>query len=175
MISPLPAGETTSPSILHRRGSFSSLVPKEHGAYFQLGLPILAALAMGRPSTSSGLFALAAVIVFLGHEAMIVVIGRRGPRAKREIGTRAKRVLTVVVIAALALGVAAWRTSAVRLGWSLWLPLGLLGTVGALVALGIERTALGEIVAGAALGSAALPVARASGVSETDAWTVWLA
>jgi hypothetical protein len=175
MLSSIPTGATTSPSTLYRRKATFLPFPKEHGAYFQLGLPLVAALAMRRPSASSVLFTLAAIILFLGHESLLVVVGRRGPRARRELGTVAARVSMVVVVATLAVGLEACRTSAVRLGWALWLPLGLAGTVGSLIALGIERTVLGDIVAGAALASAALPVARASGVSETDAWAVWLA
>ena len=45
-----------------------SLAPKEHGAYAQLGLPLLAALLMGRPTLLSALLVVGFACALLAHE-----------------------------------------------------------------------------------------------------------
>jgi hypothetical protein len=152
------------------------LVPKEHGAYFQLGVPLVTALAMGRPSGPGCLFAVAAVAAFLGHESLLVLIGGRGTRARREEGRRAARWMGVLGTLAIACGAAAWSATA-PLGVSLipLLPLGMAAVVGVLIALRAEKTTTGEVLVGAALSSAALPVAWAAAVDPLCVVTVWIA
>jgi hypothetical protein len=149
-----------------------SLIPHEHGAYGQIGLPLVAALADGRPTIASGLFALGAVAAFFAHEPLLVAIGRRGRRAQKEDGARARvrlGLLSTVALAAMAGGVAL----APSVGSWLALPVGL----GALVAIAIfgraERTLAGEIVAASALAASALPVALAAGAPVERALAAW--
>jgi hypothetical protein len=162
----------SAPSVPHVRAP-RLLIPKEHGAYFQLAAPLMTAIAMGRPSSSSFLFALSAVAAFLSHESFLVLIGGRGGRARREDGARAVRWLAVLVALALACAAAAW-AMAPALGVLPLLPVGMAALVGALVVYRLERTMIGEILVGAALASAALPVAWAAGVSPAHVWTAWL-
>jgi hypothetical protein len=152
------------------------LVPKEHGAYFQLGVPLVTALAMGRPTGPAYLFALSAAAAFLCHESLLVVIGGRGTRARREEGRRAARCLAFLGTLAVASGAAAWAATA-PLGMSLipLLPLGMAAAVGVLIALRAEKTMMGEVLVGTALSSAALPVAWAAGVDPLCVVTVWIA
>jgi hypothetical protein len=151
------------------------LLPKEHGAYFQLGVPAVTALAMGRLTGSALLFVCCAAAMFLGHESLLVLLGRRGARAKREDGPRAARGLALLAPVALAAGVTAWSIAPSGIGALPLLPLCMAAIVGALVAYRIERTTLGEIAVGAALSSAAMPVAYSAGVATGDAWTAWVA
>ncbi len=142
-----------------------SLAPREHGAYGQLALPLVAALGMGRPSVSAALMTVGAVAVFLAHEPVLVVAGLRGTRAQREDGGRARRRLVLLGIAtALAGGVGVWlappaaRTAAV-------VPIALALVLAPLLARGEEKTAPGELLAAATLVTAAVPVAIAARVA----------
>jgi len=152
------------------------LVPKEHGAYFQLGVPLVTALAMGRPTGPACLFALAAMAAFLCHESLLILIGGRGTRARREEGRRAARWMAVLGTLAVACGAAAWvATAPLGLSFIPLFPLGMTAVVGVLIALRIEKTMMGQVLVGAALSSAALPVAWAAGVDPLCVVTVWIA
>jgi uncharacterized membrane protein YoaK (UPF0700 family) len=161
-----------APSAKVRKGRL--LVPKEHGAYFQLGVPLVTAFAMGRPNGSACLFALSAVAAFLGHESLLVLIGTRGTRAAREEGRRAARWLLVLGTLAVASGAAAWATAPLSMSLIPLLTLGMAAVVGGLIARRIERTTIGEILVGAALSSASVPVAWATGVDPLHVFTAWL-
>jgi len=149
-----------------------SLAPHEHGAYGQLGLPLVAALAAARPTLAGGLFAVAAVAAFFAHEPLLVALGRRGKRAQAEDGARARVRLGILATVAAA-ATAGALVLAPRVAPWLALPVGL----GALVALAIgrgeERSLAGEIAAASALAASALPVALADGLSVERALSAW--
>ena len=152
-----------------------SLWPREHGAYAQLGLPLATALMCGKPGLASIVIALAAIAAFFAHEPTLVLLGRRGARAKRE--TPAARAL-VPLLVLVGIGAAL----AVRLPWFAWVPVAGLGAITVLlVALRREKTTFGEIAIATALVSASLPVAIASGWTTRNAfaaafaWAVGLA
>lgn len=149
------------------------LWPKEHGAYGQLGLPLVAALAMGSLSASALLLVVAAVVLFIAHESFLVLLGARGPRAKRDHGARAMRVGLGFGTLALAAGVTGLWLGGESVLLASGLPLALLLPVLFLAVRGSERTLVGEIVAAAALAGAALPVAVAGGVPLEPAALVW--
>src|SRR5205823_6340503 len=67
-----------------RRESGIALLPKEHGAYGQLLFPLITAMAVGRPGVAAWSFAAAAVCAFLAHEPLLLLLGQRGPCARRE-------------------------------------------------------------------------------------------
>jgi hypothetical protein len=71
------------------------MLPKEHGAYGQLLFPMATAFAVAGVSPESGVAAAAMTAVFLAHEPLLVWLGRRGSRAKRENGRRAMWFLLV--------------------------------------------------------------------------------
>src|SRR3954470_19764255 len=141
-----------------------SLAPREHGAYGQLGFPLLTALCVALPRIPGALFAASAVALFLAHEPALVAFGRRGQRAREEDGERARRMLLLALAAGTALGASAvWLAPApARLAAAVAAALGGLLTVA--VALRIEKTLSGELLAAAAMTSAGLPVAVADGV-----------
>src|SRR5512140_1483244 len=83
------------------------LIPREHGAYGQLGFPLLAALGCGRPGVAALCLVLAFVAAFIAHEPVLILLGDRGTRARRESYRDA--VLTLAVsggVAIVAAGVA---------------------------------------------------------------------
>lgn len=130
---------------------------------------------MGRPTTASWMFVVAATAAFLGHESLLVAIGARGAAALRQDGRRAARSLTMFGIVAMAAGAAAWSIAPAAAGWTAGIPVTLAAAVGALIALARERSAVGELVAGAALTSVSLPVAYASAVPVAYVWSAWMA
>jgi hypothetical protein len=167
------------PAVSRAQGRLSarSLAPKEHGAYGQLGLPLVAALGMGRPGASAFALAAAAALAFVAHEPLLILAGQRGARARRDDGARALRRLAVVGAAlvtfgglGLALAPRAARAAAL-------VPLALAAMLAPFIVKNREKTALGELLAAAALSSAALPVAIAAGASTftaRSAWAAWL-
>jgi YwiC-like protein len=150
-----------------------SLAPREHGAYGQLGFPLLTALCAAFPRPAGLLFAASAVTLFLAHEPALVAFGKRGQRVREEEGGRALRIFFALLAAGGALGVAAlWLApGTARLGAAI------AGALAALllaaVAFGIEKTLPGELIAAAAMTSAALPVAAADGLHWNQAVSIW--
>jgi hypothetical protein len=128
-----------------------SLRPREHGAYGQLGFPLLTALLAERPGAAALLLTGAAAAAFLAHEPALVASGRRGQRAREEDGARALRVCLALCLIALALGAAGFWLSPppARAGAII---AGILGAfLAGAVALGVEKTLPGELVAAAAM------------------------
>lgn len=152
-----------------------SLVPREHGAYGQIAMPLLTGLLLGRPGAAAALLALAALATFLAYEPALVAAGRRGPRARQEDGRRALGRVAALGGAALALGLAGLALAAPAARLATLLPPGLAAAVAFLVAAGLERTAPGEVLVAIALSSCLLPVALAGGVPASVALAAWLA
>lgn len=152
-----------------------TLWPKEHGAYGQLALPLVAALALGRPTVASGLLVAGAAAAFVAHEPLLVALGLRGARARREHGTRAARLGLVCAALALGCGLAGWRLGSLAVLHASLLPLALVAALLPIVVAGRERTTAGEVLAGAAITAASVPVAVAGGASLGLALHVWAA
>lgn len=150
-----------------------SFLPREHGAYGQLGLPLVAALAARMPTLGAVLFAVAAFLLFFAHEPALVATGRRGQRVREQEGARALRWLWSLGAAGALLGlVALWRMPPhARL--AAFVPAAAGIALGAFVAANREKTLPGELVAALAMSSAALPVAVADGVPHP--WLFWAA
>ncbi|MBZ0235890.1 MAG: YwiC-like family protein, partial [Deltaproteobacteria bacterium] len=53
-------------------------LPREHGAYAQLGVPLVVALAAGRPGLAAAAFALAAIALFFVHEPVLSLAAELG-------------------------------------------------------------------------------------------------
>jgi hypothetical protein len=145
-----------------------SLLPREHGAWGQLAMPLATGLALGRPGAGALLLACGVVLAFLAHEPLLVVLGQRGRRVRDEVGALAARRLLRLGLAAVAAG---------TLGLALAPPAARLA-VAPLVAWRLEHTAAGEILVAAALSAAGVPVALAGGAPAGWAWATavtWLA
>jgi hypothetical protein len=162
---------------LIRGRGVKGLWPKEHGAYAQLGFPLLTGLlyAGGRPGAVA--FAMVAVAAFLAHEPMALIVGMRGIRLRDAMVRPARRrlwllaaLVGVALVAAVVLApVRAWRgaLAPAALGLAV-IPLFFTNRV---------KTLGGELLAAAAFSAALLPVALAGPVSWAEAWVaaaVWL-
>lgn len=150
-----------------------SLWPREHGAYFQLGIPIVAALAAQVPVASSVALAAAAWLAFLAHEPLLVLLGHRGGRLRTAEGARARRYAAVLAGGAVSVGAVA-----LALAPPATLPVTALALAPAAAVIALawrrrEHTLIGELVAAVALTGAAAPVAVAAGAPPAAALVSW--
>jgi hypothetical protein len=139
------------------------MLPKEHGAYGQLLFPMVTAFAVAGVSPVSGVAAAAMTAGFLAHEPLLVWLGRRGSRAKREDGRRA--MVFLLVEGAIALG--GWLTAALAVPpgdrWAFVVPVVAAVALMLAVLAGREKSTTGELVAAAAFSLSALPLCVAAG------------
>jgi len=130
-----------------------SLLPREHGAYAQMGVALLAALALA-PGWRSLAQAVLTAALFFASEPLLILLGQRGPAVRIACkGPAARRLAILGGLAALALA-GGWLGTPVALGLSLVPPavLGLL--LFGLFLAGRERTAAGEVIAAWAFAAA---------------------
>ncbi|ABC80266.1 YwiC-like family protein [Anaeromyxobacter dehalogenans] len=152
-----------------------SMLPHEHGAWGQLAMPLLTALAIARPGAAAWLLTAAVVLAFVAHEPLLVVLGQRGRRAVAEDGARARRWLAALGGLAAATGIAGIALAPPVARLALLLPAALAALVGVLVWRRLEKTVAGEITVAAALASAGYAVALAAGAEHPAALAALLA
>lgn len=150
-----------------------SLWPREHGAYAQIGTPLVAALLLATPTPAAILLAVAACCAFLANEPLLVVLGHRGARMKKVDGRRAMQRL-----AALATGMTIAAAVGLLLATHETVVIAGIATLAAapMVVLAwrrAEHSLVGELIATIALPGASAPVAVASGVHWQLAVTLW--
>ena len=149
--------------------------PKEHGAYGQLSFPLVTSLIVSGVSAGSALFALAIVAGFLAHEPLLVVLGLRGPRARRELGRTAIWWLASVTAVLVVCGALAmrWMTPEHRI--SVMLPLvPALYLFWAAVS-GHGKSTAAELAVAIAFSTAAIPLCLLGGSPATTGVVVALA
>lgn len=151
-----------------------SLAPREHGAYGQLGVPLVASLALSTPSLASVGLAIGAVATFLAHEPLLILLGQRGTKARTQDGPRAAKRLQLLAFFAVVGGLGGL-VAAPTIARLAALPPLALGTIVAwFVWRKEEKTTLGEIIAATALSGVGFPVALAQEVDVFRAEIVWL-
>ena len=146
------------------------LIPHEHGAWAQLGMPMVTTLIIVPNRLAAGLLAGSIIAVFLAFEPFAVVIGKRGARIQREDGARAR--LRLVQLGFLG--------AFLFLGWlydnleSLELLVTFVPglVLGALFALSFwkfgERALTSEVFGGVALAATTWPLARTGGLDSAQ-------
>lgn len=149
-----------------------SLWPREHGAYVQLGAPLVVALALA-PSLAGGLLAAGAFAAFLAHEPLLVLLGRRGQHARVELEDRAEVRLALCIAVASTAGLAGMGLAPDALAIAAWVGLAA-GVVVGLSWLDEAHTLGGELAAAAALAGAAAPVGVAGGMPADLAVELWM-
>lgn len=152
-----------------------SMLPHEHGAWGQLAMPLLTALAIARPTPAALALTAAVVLAFVAHEPALVLLGQRGRRVKDEEGGRARRWLAATGGLAAVLGAAGVVLAPPAARLALAVPAALAAAVALLVVRRLEKTVAGEIAVAAALASAGLAVALAGGASLEHAFAAALA
>jgi hypothetical protein len=154
------------------------MVPREHGAYAELLFPMVTVFLGGLPTTSTWLLAIGAIACFLANEPLLVLVGQRGTRMKREESDRAKRALLIFILFALGAGIAGLLLAPKVAQYAVAVPLVLGVGLVMLAAQGLERSVMGEVLAAATLSSIAIPLGlcAALGLTEVLAVTlIWLA
>lgn len=165
-MSPLSTHPTPG-SLLH------GLLPREHGAYFQLGLPLATALFVSGAPASALWLTGAALACLLAHEPLLVLLGQRGTRREERDGDRAQWWgLAVGAVGTLCFGMGAASLPSEARPF-LALPLILGGEVLLLAWNRQERSLSGEVLAALALGGWAVPIAMAGGLPAPTALTLW--
>jgi YwiC-like protein len=134
------------------------MFPKEHGAYGQLLLPIVTALAIGRPGFAAAALGAAAGCAFLTHEPLLVLLGQRGARAGRELHRTALRWFVGFAASATVLGSAALLTASPEKRFAVVPSIAMTLIVFGIIRSGREHTIAGEAVSAIALASLAYPI-----------------
>jgi hypothetical protein len=156
----------------------SRLFPREHGAYAQLGFPLLSGLLLGAPGPASWLFACCAALLFAANEPLILLLGGRGKRLQEELAITARRRLFLLGAVAAAGGIAALWMAPPHARWLALIPAAFASCLLPLVFSGRLKSLRGEAVAAAAFSSMHLPVAAAGGVAGVMLWgpaVIWFA
>jgi hypothetical protein len=138
------------------------MFPREHGAYGQLVFPAVTALAVAGLSMPAVLLALAAACAFVAHEPLLVLLGRRGVRARREEVRSAWRWIAATGGTALASGAAALWLMPVGTRWSLLLPAAPAGWFVAALARAGSKSTHGEVAVALSCSLLAVPLGLAS-------------
>lgn len=153
-----------------------SLAPKEHGAYGQLFMPMGVALLASRPGLVSVSLAVAISAVFFAHEPLVLLLGQRGVRARKEAGARAIGRLQLLTFATVVSGVIVMWQAGVSVFIASAGCVALGSVVGWLAYRKLEKTVAGELFTASALAATAVPIGLAGGLSPSVAlghWAVW--
>lgn len=145
-----------------RTRSSARMWPREHGAWAQLGFPLACGLIVGGVAPPNLLWTLAAILAFLGHEPLLILLGQRGTRARRELGGRARRRLLAFALLALPALAAALILAAPPARFAMAVSLALCAALGRFIWTRQEKTAAGELLAVLAFASAAAPLVLAA-------------
>jgi len=156
-----------APTSKTRRGA---MLPKEHGAYAQLGFPLATALILGGPDPAALSLTVAIIAAFLIHEPVMILTGGRGGRAQREEGGRARRRGTALAAIAVVAGVLGLWLSPTAARLSALAPAVLAAALAPLTLSRREKTTAGELLVAMALPSTMIPVAIAAGVDPRTAF-----
>jgi hypothetical protein len=133
-----------------------SLWPREHGAYVQLLGPVLCALWVGPINLKAVALAAAACAAFLAHEPLLVLLGRRGQRARSQSAAARWR---VALLGAFVLAVAIEFGTNSRLHAVAALVPFLLSAIAALIVVrGRERSLSGQLISATTLASFSIPI-----------------
>ena len=142
-----------------------SHLPREHGAYAQLAIPLITTTVVAGPSVAGALTATAAIVGFLAHEPAAVLGGTRGLRASKAMRSTAVKWLACWVSIGVAAGVAAVSAMGDGERWSLLVPLVPAGALMAATFFGKDKSLFGEISGAFACAGVAVPIALAAGYS----------
>lgn len=141
-----------------------TLSPREHGAWAQVGAPQLTAMAAGGALGLAGWFWwIAVTAAFLAHEPLLVLLGQRGARVKRQLEEAARRRIGQLLMVAAAGGAGFWFLAEGPDRWSAAPALLLVAAVLPFVWKGKEKTLAGELIVGLAFAAAAAPALVAAG------------
>jgi hypothetical protein len=147
----------------------TTLLPREHGAYGQLSLPLVTALSVAGLSIAGLLVAVSAIAAFVAHEPASVLLGLRGARIRQELGGTATRWLTWSLGISAIAGIVALLVMNRSALWSIVVPIVPAALLGVAAVRGREKSWYGEVAAALAFAGLAVPIAMAGGDSQVTA------
>jgi YwiC-like protein len=151
------------------------LLPREHGAYGQLSFPLVTSVAVAGLSVPALCLALAVIAGFLAHEPLLVLLGRRGARAKRDQHRVASLGFIVTTIGGALAALAAVVLAPAPVRWAFLLPLAPAALLAVAIAIQHEKRALGEVSAALAFSFVAVPLCLTSGASLREGLSIAIA
>lgn len=140
------------------------MVPREHGAYAELLFPMATVFLGGLPTRSTWLLAIGAIGCFLANEPLLVLVGQRGTRMKREGSGQAKRALLIFALVGAGAGLTGLALAPRPAQLAVLLPVILGGGLIMMAMQGLERSMFGEGLAATALSSIAVPLGLSAGL-----------
>ena len=146
------------------------LIPREHGAYAELGFPLLSGLVLGSAGLASWLYVVAAMLLFVANEPLVVLLGVRGKRMQQEQAGAARRLLAILGGLGVAAGLAALWLSPPIARWMALIPAVLAAGLVPVVLSKNLKSLSGEVIAAAAFSGMHLPVAAAGGATGALLW-----
>ena len=159
---------TASPSI--------SLKPKEHGAYAIVTIPMLTALITSGISLVGVAVVVTSLAGFFAHEPLLVTLGHRGGRVRRDAPGARPRAIGLLLLSVLAGTTAMWLgTPVVRITLVGCLLLAIASLT--LAVARQHRTLGGQLFGVAGLSVPCVPILIAGGLSAQQSvlvWAVWL-
>jgi hypothetical protein len=156
----------------------SGLMPREHGAYAQLGYPLLTGLIYSGGDPGAVAFTVAAVALFLAHEPLAILTGVRGARLQTELRESARRRLLFLTGAALGGLIAAIGLAPPRAWMGAVLPAGLGLLLLPLIGTKKMKSIPAEVIAATVFATAVVPLALSGETPFLEAGlaaAVWLA
>lgn len=148
-----------------RRGGRRSMLPREHGAYASLLFPILTVVVVGHPTEVAWLLITAAALLFLAHEPMLAILGRRGSRIARDRRGKARALLALYGAAGLVLGGGGLWMASRDVQFTAVAPLSFAAMAFLFSARGLAKTGVGQALVACAFSLVALPVGLACGLT----------
>lgn len=160
-----PGSKRSSGRTSSRRG----LAPREHGAYAQVSIPLVFGLILAGPSVAGIAWAILVVAGFLAHEPVLVLLGQRGKRARRNLASAARRRLTVLGVVGVAAAAVAFSSAPIRAQQGMLGCMLLALPLSVLMAKRMEKTLAGESLASLVFASALVPILLAGDRDVTSA------
>jgi YwiC-like protein len=142
------------------------LLPREHGAYTELGFSLATALGLGRITSPAILLAASLIAFFVAHEPIAILLRGRGNRRLAEAKHGAVATAALSIGAGIILGAAGWWQAPVAARSAVLLPLCFGAALMLIVSKRREKSALGEMLMALTFAGALIPIALAA---ETDA------
>jgi hypothetical protein len=153
-------------------------MPREHGAYAQLGFPLVTGLIYSGGAPGAVAFAVAAIAFFLAHEPLAIIAGTRGKRLQEQHRGAARRRILFLGAAAAAGLVAAIGLAPARAWMGAVLPAGIALLLLPLLGTRQIKSVPAEILVAVVFSGSVLPLALSgpAGWGEAAlAAAVWLA
>jgi len=142
-----------------------------------LAFPVASGLLVGGFTWAGVAFAALAVVGFLAHESVMIVLGARGGRIRGAHAPHARRRLLALGLVALACVAVVVRTAPPGLWTPTLVTLMLALTVGALLVTGTTKSLPGELLVAATFSSVHAVIAAAAGATREATWlpaAVWI-